>query len=308
MRNLVALVVVVVTCLFAQAQAIDVTVGGFGQGIFRLDERSTSSFEMKQAYVSLTGSHFFAWLQVSPGGEKLFSQCGFTTKIKPFNIWKLAVPGSTVVFGKLKPPSSRHFRVSPIDQATIYSLQGQGKLFPSRDFGLMWTLENLFDSTMSTMFAIVNGQDAVNSSRGADSNSAKDVYIRTTVKAARHIEFGTSAHYGKGVEFTNRIVGGDVFVSFPLWTLTLEGFWCDQKDEIMTGYGLFTVEPLKNLTLITNIEGIGNRTTRTDVWCTTVGVGYSWPKQKVKLAANFIDRSGDTKEPGTFITQLQYVF
>jgi hypothetical protein len=156
--------------------------------------------------------------------------------------------------------------------------------------------------------ALVNGQEAVSSNTGVDSNSWKDTYIRTTVRPLSHLEVGMSASYGKAVEYDNRIIGGDIFLSYPKWTLTVESFWCEREHHTAMGYGLLTVTPTKNLVLVASGEEVSDRTTGTNVWYSTIGASYAWPDKHMRLALNFIDPAGDSHEPAKLALQLQHVF
>lgn len=309
MRKFAALFFVTVICLFVFCATgrTETKVDGFAQGLWSIDVNSTSnSFGMKQAYVRVASDNYCVWLNVAPGGNKLFSQYTWFTKFRAFK-FIVRIPESKLSVGKFKPPASRGFAVAPYDQATITSSIGQNA-FISRDFGVMWQFDNLVDSAMALKIAVMNGEEAVNSALGVDSNSAKDLYLRSTMKVGRHVELGVSSRYGKGSQCTSRIFGGDVFVSFPKWTFTLEAFSVDQIDEVVTGYGLLTVEPRKNFVLMCQLEGIGNRTFGTDVRYSTFGASFNWPEKKTKLTLNYTDRSGDRPEPGTFAVQLQHVF
>jgi len=308
-KNVVIGIVIAIICLLVLCATgrSETKVGGFAQGLWSVDVHSTSnSLGMKQAYVRVAGDNYCLWLNVSPGGDKLFSQYTWFTKIRAFQ-FIVRIPESKLSVGKFKPPASRGFAVAPYDQATVASSVGQNA-FISRDFGVMWQFDNLVDSVMTLKIAVMNGEEAVNSALGVDSNSAKDLYLRSTMKVGRHVELGASGRYGKGSQFTSRIFGGDVFVSFPGWTFTLESFLVDQEDEVVTGYGLLTVEPRKNFVLMCQLEGIENRTTGSDIRYSTIGASYLWSPQKTKVTINYTDRSGDRPEPGMLAVQLQHVF
>lgn len=309
MRTITVLILIVLVACASFVQAGDVKVDGFAQGLYSINSHSTvNQFGLQQAYVRLSGDNFFVWLNLTGGGDKLLSQYVWYTKIRPFHLLSVSIPGSKLSVGKFKPPSGRNFLIGPTDQPTVYSSWGQGLIFYSRDLGVMWSFEDPKDSTMTMKIAITNGEDASSSPYGKDSNNAKDMFVRTTVRPINQVELGLSGRYGQGKDRLNRVIGGDIFFKFPSWTFTVESFWSDQKEKAVTGYALLTVEPIKSFQTVAVIEKFSNRTTGNDVWYSTLGVSYAWPAKGTRLAANYIDRSGDTCEPSTFVVQLQKSF